>query len=49
LKIGWVLVLPDAEEPLCRVYAESKDSEELKKLTDRLLNRIEVITEENNI
>lgn len=46
---GWALVLPDAEEPLCRVYAESKDSEELKKLTDNLLNRIEIITEENNI
>jgi len=43
---GWALVLPDAEEPLCRVYAESKDSEELKKLTDNLLNRIEIITEE---
>lgn len=46
---GWALVLPDAEEPLCRVYAESKDSEELKKLTDNLLNRIEIITEENSI
>jgi mannose-1-phosphate guanylyltransferase/phosphomannomutase len=43
---GWALVLPDAEEPLCTVYAESKNSEELKKLTDNLLNRIEIITEE---
>ena len=43
---GWALVLPDAEEPLCRVYAESKNSDELKRLTDNLLNRIEIITEE---
>lgn len=43
---GWALVLPDAEEPLCRVYAESKNSEQLKRLTDNLLNRIEIITEE---
>ncbi|NMM62923.1 NTP transferase domain-containing protein [Clostridium sp. P21] len=41
---GWALVLPDADEPLCRVYAESKDSDELKKLTDELLKRIEAIT-----
>jgi mannose-1-phosphate guanylyltransferase/phosphomannomutase len=41
---GWALVLPDADEPLCRVYAESKDSEELSKLTDELLKRIESIT-----
>ncbi|MCT8978025.1 sugar phosphate nucleotidyltransferase [Clostridium sp. CX1] len=43
---GWALVLPDAEEPLCRVYAESKDSDELMKLTEELLERIEIITEE---
>lgn len=43
---GWALVLPDAEEPLCRVYAESKNSDELKRLTDNLLSRIEIITEE---
>lgn len=43
---GWALVLPDAEEPLCRVYAESKDSEELTRLTEELLERIEIITEE---
>jgi mannose-1-phosphate guanylyltransferase/phosphomannomutase len=41
---SWALILPDAEEPLCRVYAESKDSDELKKLTDNLLKRIETIT-----
>lgn len=43
---GWALVLPDADEPLCRVYAESKDSDELRKLTDELLERIEIITDE---
>lgn len=41
---SWALILPDAEEPLCRVYAESKNSEQLKKLTDNLLKRIETIT-----
>ncbi|WP_411680360.1 sugar phosphate nucleotidyltransferase [Clostridium thailandense] len=41
---GWVLVLPDAEEPLCRLYAESRDSIELDKLTNELLKRIETIT-----
>jgi mannose-1-phosphate guanylyltransferase/phosphomannomutase len=45
---GWALVLPDADEPLCRVYAESRDSDELSKLTDGLLKRIEIITEEKN-
>lgn len=41
---GWALVLPDAEEPLCRVYAESKNSTGLDKLTEELLRRIETIT-----
>ncbi|MBC2579471.1 sugar phosphate nucleotidyltransferase [Clostridium sp. DJ247] len=44
---GWALVLPDADEPLCRVYAESRDSDDLKKLTDDLLKRIEAITVED--
>lgn len=43
---GWALVLPDADEALCRVYAECNNSEQLNKLTEELLKRIKDITRE---
>lgn len=42
---AWVLVLPDADEPLCRIYAESKYLDEAERLSKALLNKIQVITE----
>jgi mannose-1-phosphate guanylyltransferase/phosphomannomutase len=42
---GWVLILPDADEPLCRIYAESKDQDVMKSLSEEFLERIKIITE----
>jgi mannose-1-phosphate guanylyltransferase/phosphomannomutase len=37
---GWALVLPDAEEPIFRIYSEANTVEEADALTDMYLNRI---------
>lgn len=37
---GWALVLPDAEEPIFKIYSEANTSEEADALTDIYLNRI---------
>lgn len=42
---GWVLVLPDADEPLCRIFAESKDFAILQRLSEEFSKRIKIITE----
>jgi mannose-1-phosphate guanylyltransferase/phosphomannomutase len=42
---GWVLILPDAEEPLCRVYVEAKDIEQAESLSEEFVKRIENITD----
>lgn len=42
---SWVLVLPDSEEPLCRIYAESNDLEELESLVEEFIKRIQFLTE----
>jgi mannose-1-phosphate guanylyltransferase/phosphomannomutase len=42
---GWVLILPDAEEPICRVYAEAKDMNHVERLSEEFAKRIEYITE----
>ncbi|MDP4143709.1 MAG: sugar phosphate nucleotidyltransferase [Bacillota bacterium] len=41
---AWALILPDSDEPLCRVYTESKDSEVVQNLSAFLAKRIESIT-----
>lgn len=38
---GWVLVLPDCEEPLFRVLAEAASPEEAEQLADRYIKKIE--------
>lgn len=45
---GWVLVLPDAEMPLCRIYSESNSLAEANSYIEKYANKIEVITNENN-
>jgi mannose-1-phosphate guanylyltransferase/phosphomannomutase len=42
---GWVLILPDADEPLCRIFAESKDLNILQRLSEEFSKRIKIITE----
>ena len=37
---GWALVLPDAEEPIFRIYAEAGTVEEADALTDLYMHRI---------
>ncbi|MFL0196724.1 sugar phosphate nucleotidyltransferase [Clostridium sp. WILCCON 0269] len=41
---GWTLVLPDADEPLCKVYTECTDYKKLNKLTQDILAKITTIT-----
>ncbi|MGD0153192.1 MAG: sugar phosphate nucleotidyltransferase [Thermacetogeniaceae bacterium] len=40
---GWALVLPDADEPVCRVFAESFNYETAKSLTDMYAQKIREI------
>lgn len=37
---GWTLVLPDLEEPLCRVYGEGHSMEIAEALTDKVIEKI---------
>ncbi|MCY6371892.1 sugar phosphate nucleotidyltransferase [Clostridium ganghwense] len=37
---AWALVLPDAEEPVCRVYAESKNFDQVERLSNELARKI---------
>jgi len=38
---GWALVLPDAEEPVFRIYAEASSHEEADALTQMYMSRIQ--------
>jgi mannose-1-phosphate guanylyltransferase/phosphomannomutase len=40
---GWTLVLPDSEEPLCRVYGEGYSMEIAEALTDQVIAKISSI------
>lgn len=42
---GWVLVLPDSEEPLCKVYTEARNLEALETLSEEFRRKIESITQ----
>lgn len=41
---GWVLVLPDAEEPICRVISESYSAEFAEELTNIYVNKVREIS-----
>ncbi|MCX8130276.1 MAG: mannose-1-phosphate guanyltransferase [Clostridia bacterium] len=41
---GWVLVLPDAEEPMCRVISESYNAEFAEELSNIYVNKIREIS-----
>ncbi|WP_031515563.1 mannose-1-phosphate guanyltransferase [Desulfofalx alkaliphila] len=41
---GWALVLPDPEEPVCRVYTEGSSMEIAQELTDMYIDKINKIT-----
>ncbi|WP_066637086.1 mannose-1-phosphate guanyltransferase [Desulfolucanica intricata] len=40
---GWALVLPDPEEPVCRVFSEGTSMEIAESLTDMYINKISSI------
>lgn len=42
---GWALVLPDADEPLCRVYSEGFNQEIAESLTEMYVDKIREICE----
>jgi mannose-1-phosphate guanylyltransferase / phosphomannomutase len=41
---GWVLVLPDAEQPVCRVISESYSAEFAEELSNIYVNKIREIS-----
>ena len=45
---GWVLVLPDAERPVCRIIAEGFNEETAAELTDFYTKKITQITNNKN-
>jgi len=42
---GWAAVLPDAEEPVCRVYSEAFNQEAAESLTEMYVQKIQDILE----
>ncbi len=40
---GWALVLPDADEPVCRVFGESFNQETAESITDMYVQKIQEI------
>lgn len=45
---GWALVLPDPEEPICRVFSEGASMEIAESLSDFYIDRIHRIVNESN-
>lgn len=43
---GWVLVIPDSDEPICRIYAESYVREETERLLSEVMKKIKQIVED---
>ncbi|HEX9059704.1 MAG TPA: mannose-1-phosphate guanyltransferase [Clostridia bacterium] len=43
LEGGWVLVLPDADKPLCRVYSEGKSSGAAESISESYMEKIKDI------
>ncbi|MDF2985252.1 MAG: Nucleoside-diphosphate-sugar pyrophosphorylase family protein [Eubacterium sp.] len=44
---GWVLVLPDAEKPVCKVISEGFSEEYAAELTDIYVNKVKTISQDN--
>ena len=44
---GWVLVLPDAEQPICKVISEGYSQEFASELTDIYVDKVKAISQEN--
>lgn len=44
---GWVLVLPDAEKPICKVISEGYSQEFASELTDIYVNKVKAISQNN--
>lgn len=42
---GWVLVLPDAEQPVCRIKSESYSAEFAEELTNFYVNKVKEISQ----
>jgi mannose-1-phosphate guanylyltransferase / phosphomannomutase len=42
---GWVLVIPDADTPMCRVYSEGETSQIAEDISDKYLDKIKTIIE----
>jgi mannose-1-phosphate guanylyltransferase/phosphomannomutase len=42
---GWVLVIPDVDKPLCRVYAESSSKKIAENLANEYIEKIKGIIE----
>ncbi|MCD3297103.1 nucleotidyltransferase, partial [Clostridium botulinum C/D] len=45
---AWALILPDSDEPLCKIYIESKDEAKGKHIRHELDRKIQKILNENN-
>jgi mannose-1-phosphate guanylyltransferase / phosphomannomutase len=43
LEDGWVLILPDADRPLCRVFSEGKSPQVAEQISDKYLEKINII------
>jgi mannose-1-phosphate guanylyltransferase/phosphomannomutase len=44
---GWVLVLPDAEKPMCKVISEGYSEEFANELTDIYVDKVKTISQDN--
>ena len=44
---GWVLVLPDAEKPVCKVVSEGYSQEYANELTDIYVKKVKTISQDN--
>lgn len=44
---GWVLVLPDAEKPVCKVISEGYSEEYANELTEIYVNKVKSINQDN--
>ncbi|QGU95564.1 NTP transferase domain-containing protein [Clostridium bovifaecis] len=47
-KDAWVLVIPDAEEPLCRIYAESENLQLAERVSNEFVEKIKRLVNENS-